>query len=230
MKKLLFLLLFIPAISCYSQNVIDGIGKIKLGCDPSILSELGYSNSPIEVEYLSSIFFSKVYEKYVGTDCYLITPSKEDPTTENLKEYYIPTYDPINSVNLKGITLSFYNDYLYKIKINKEDGLSEAFDEKYGKHELKSEAKEKHYVNGLGNKITKLDETFRSTWNTGNENIICIDHLSSYHNHKGERTIISYFMIYDNQISEKVSEENKIIKSKKEELEKKEKLKDLDLL
>jgi hypothetical protein len=199
MKRTLFIaILSTFFVGAVAQNKITGIGKLKLNISSSIIKDIGYKNEPIQV-LTDRDFFSKVYKKYSGYDSYILLPDttlksyiKDVPFDNRVIVYYLPSYSPVEGIELKGVTLKFINDSLYYIHINYSRKLSEAFNLKYGNAEIDLKENEKTYVNGLGVETTKTDQMFTSTWQTGDDDISCYEVIYKYHNNKGKADYITY--------------------------------------
>jgi hypothetical protein len=233
MKKVV-VLLFLSPFFASAQNVIDGIGKLKLGSSPAVLSEIGYTSDPIEVKE-RDVYFDKVYKKSKGTDVYLILPNEklESKITgssfhPNVKMYCIPSYQPVEGVVIESLTLKYWNDSLYYINCNNPSKLIEAFELKYGKAKLDLKEKEREYVNGYGNTITKIDKTYTQTFDTGNPKIECESILSIWHDSKGKESFIHFLTLNYVDIYELVNEYDKNKEQEIKDNKEKEKRKGLE--
>lgn len=194
MKNIIIILLLLFPVVCFPQNEITGIGKLKLGCDPSILKELGFKKikkrkyKPIDY-YPDRLTCFLILDHFLG-----------DPVSEHVKEYWISLYQPSKYVRMREILLYFYDDFLYCISTPTARGLADAFNQKYGKCNTSLD-----YVE---NKYGEIDEFYTLTWDTGNENIKCIEtYINNYDDY--------CFMIYYVDIYEKVKKENEILLNKK---------------
>jgi hypothetical protein len=215
--------------------MIEGIGKLKLGSSPSVLSEIGYDLDKAISVNDQTTYFRNVYKKYMGNNLYQLFPDQKnkngisDATYHpSVKVYYIPKYEPVESLICQGITLKYFNDSLYYIKTENPSKLEDAFKLKYGKPEIDLKEEDKYYVNGLGIEIVKTDKTFKMTYETGNPETTCVSTLMSWHDSKGKQSSMYYLILSIPQISNLVrnvdEQKNKEIKEQQE----KDKLKNLD--
>jgi hypothetical protein len=239
MKKIVLLSLF----TCFyyihmdAQNVINGIGKLKLGSPPSVLAEIGYDlDKAIKVNDQDT-YLGKVYENYSGYSIYQLFPDEKRKYGisnasyhPSVKVFYIPKYEPVEGIVCYGLTLKFFNDSLYYIQTHNPSKLEDAFTLKYGKPQVDLKEEERHYVNGYGAEITKTDQRFKMTYETGNPQITCVSTLSIWHDRKGEKTTLYYLTIDTPKISEFVSDYDENKRKEIEEQQEKEKLKSLDNL
>ncbi|MDR1199896.1 MAG: hypothetical protein LBK94_12955 [Prevotellaceae bacterium] len=132
-----------------TQKIIDGIGKLKLGSSPSVLSEIGYDlGKAIQVDD-GTTYIRKVYGKYTENiiyqlfsdtkDKYGISDASHHPL---VKVFYIPKYEPVDNIVCEGLTLKYFNDSLYYINTRNPFKLGDAFKLKYGEPELDLKDKE----------------------------------------------------------------------------------------
>lgn len=203
MKNILTIALavFLFTLTTQAQNVLDGIGKLKLGSSKEVLKEIGYTSEPIVVNN-SNDYYSKVYKKYNGNNTYKIEPNpKEDKHiiqaifNPNVEVIYLPKYQ-LSSVLLEGIMLEYLNNELYSINIDYSKELDDAWDLKYGKAKIDLKEEEKEYKDGYGRSVTKTDEDMKLTWETNDADISCSRRLHKYHNSKGEVNYSNYYQIF----------------------------------
>ncbi len=239
MKKLLFFIgLFFIGLqfNLYSQEIIDGIGKLKLNCSPEVFKEIGYRKEPIIINEYDDYRKMKNTSYKSSGNLYMIEYNEDMILTEavshpNVKVYFIPSYSPTQSIELKDVFLKFFNDSLYEIHIKEYPSkLEEAFDLKYGKSKREMKEEEKHYVNGLGNKITKIDKLFEHTWDSKDPNIGCYSIFNAYHDDHGEMRFIKFFQIYQVDKSEKIDQYKRDEQKRKEDAKREKLLKEIEAL
>ncbi|MDR0606204.1 MAG: hypothetical protein LBG80_18145 [Bacteroidales bacterium] len=240
MKKLFILLsLFtcFDAIQANAQNIINGIGKLKLDSPPSILTEIGYDlDKAIKVNSMEE-YHGKVYRNYTGHSLYQLFPDEKrkygitDASYHpSVKVFYIPKYEPVEGLVCSGLTLKFFNDSLYFIETYNPSELEDAFALKYGKPQVNLEEKDKQYTTRYGTKVTKTDQTFKMTYETGNPQTTCIATILIWYNNKGEKSTLYYLVIDTPKISEFVKDYDEKKRNEAEEKREKDKLKTLDNL
>lgn len=238
----LFLLLIcflVNVVVSYGQQKINGFGKLKLGM---LLKEIPELCDPVRITNTHD-YYSKVYSNTFSTPAYELIADTSDLSVmsesldKNVRSFQIGSYQITDAVNLENISLYFLNEKLYKIIVRKEQygvytstsNLDDLLTQKYGKPKL-TETKEPHtYINGFGNKIIKIDQTFTGTYKTNIPNVSCVSYLGIWYNDKGEKNTLSETTLANDSISKEVEKEISFIKGKiekREEENKKKVLKD----
>lgn len=188
-KILLFLIISLTYIYCYSQNVqkIDGIGKIRLGMTVSELRNIFREDIKDANDFNKGITSTFVIQKYV----------------------------PVEGYYINDFNLIFYKDSLYAMYSVEGTNIKDALKIKYGdpKMDIKEEVKE--YVNGFGNKIEKLDQAFNFTWETGNPDIVCSYTDQVVHSSIGIPNRYTVFRIENQRIFNEI----KMIRNRKDQME-----------
>lgn len=224
-----------------SKNIIDGIGKLKLGSSTKLLKEIGY-----DPETATSKFsFENISKLLPDSNNANTFPFSNHPL---VKVFRIPKYEPVKGINCEYLILSYFNDSLYSIVIHNPNDLEEAFKLKYGEPEYFMEEREVDLnelsSNGVriptidvihmspikSSTYQKNDKLYRAVYNSGSEDVECYANKNIWVNEKVDGiSLVAYYLIINNKkIKENVllydSEMNKIIK---EEMDKKQ-LKKLD--
>ena len=112
----------------------------------------------------------------------------------------------------------FWMDKLYHIQCKNSSDLEEALTLKYGKPKITKKTTPKNFVNGLGQKVIKYDETFSTNWNSGNPQIVCENVISKFYGSQGKMYTLDYFSLRDKSIVLKV---DKIEEKKRKQVESK---------
>lgn len=232
MKKLFFVfILYFLSTSIYSQLKINGFGKLKLDDPVTIVNQMGYEVIPISTQ---DEYFSKVYKKYNSTKIYELLPDtiqnykiSSSSLDKRVRVFSIPKYPVTEKIEIKLVTLKFFNNKLIDIFCDLTIELTDALTTKYGEPKIKVEEEDHEFVNSYsGNSVTKTDKTFTSTWETNDLNISCTSLLKHYYNDKGEENFISFVHLYNTSYGEEIRKAedsiNKVIVQKKLLLKKKE--------
>jgi hypothetical protein len=104
--------------------------------------------------------------------------------------------------------------------------IKDALTLKYGEPKIEHKKEIKEYVNGFGNTIEKLDQSFDFRWDTGSPDITCYYRDKVKHNSSGEPNRYTVFGIENKRVFNEVK---KLVQNKKE-IERKENIKKLDNL
>ena len=199
-----FLFLFSLIISCVNINAqsIDGIGKVRLGMTVSELHDIFGEDMKVTKDFNSGI----------------------------TKSFMLPKYIPVEGYYINDFNLSFYKDSLYAMYSIEDTNIKDALSLKYGEPKMEHKKEIKEYVNGIGNTIEKIDQSFEFTWGTGNSDIICYYTDKVVHNSSGKPNRYTVFGIENKRV---LNEIKKIIQHKKEtesEKQRQEKIKKLENL
>ena len=233
-KTIIILLITLIAIFSFSQEKINGFGRLKLGMSVSDLPELN-DLKLIQIrnknDYFRKAYHSEsneVFEMFPDTnEEYNIVGSLD----KRVRSFHIGNIYITDNINIKNVDLKFFDGKLYHIQVDNESSknLDELLIAKYGAPKTDFNEKEKYYTNSYGTKITKNEITLEQTFNTNSPNIRCYYHFSNYYNSKGEVSFLQYINLFEVSIVSIVHEENdkqkEIIKNriaKREEDKKKE--------
>lgn len=220
--------LFLITMTFFSQNQINGFGKLQLGSDLSEVPEL-YNSVKITNQ---SDYFSKVYKK-TTRDVYEIIADTNDKycsigsLDSRVRVFEIGLFNLTDNIEVKGLELRFFNNKLYQIKIE-DTKVDDLLTTKYGEPKKDYKEKENTFVNGYGIETIKKDETWIHTWETGNVNTSCFFTLMSYFSDQGKQRVISYTILKDNTISSQIEKQVESVKiriEKRESEKKKDNLK-----
>jgi hypothetical protein len=215
MKKVLMVtMITLTSFIGFGQQKISGFGKLQLGMSVNDIPEL--TNS-IEVknsnDYIMKVYqntSNKVYEVFADTTDKYNTMGSFD---KRVRVFHLGNYNVTENINIKDVDLKFFNNKLYSIHVG-DYKIDELLTTKYGEPKKDFEEKEKYYTNGYGMKITKKDQTFKHTYNTNIPNVECYYELMSWHDSKGEKLIVSFTILEDKIISDVVSKEVDMVKSR----------------
>ena len=238
MKKTIMILISLISMFSFSQEKINGFGKLKLGMSVSDLPELAVA---IQIrnknEYYKNVYgntTNKVFEMFPDTnDEYNIVGSLD----KRVRSFHIGNMSITDNIFIFDIDLKFFDGKLYEIYVHEGNvpgyknarKLDELLTTKYGAPKSDSKEEEKYYTNSYGTKITKKDQTFEHTFNTNSPNVRCYYYFSSRHDSKGEISFMEFIRLYEtniwNLVYDAEDEQQEIIKKrieKREEDKKKE--------
>lgn len=239
-KTIIILFITLIAIFSFSQEKINGFGRLKLGMSVSDLPELN-DLKLIQIrnknDYFRKAYHSEsneVFEMFPDTnEEYNIVGSLD----KRVRSFHIGNIYITDNINIKNVDLKFFDGKLYEIAVNETNSdsndnakkLAELLTAKYGEPKTDIKTEEKHYTNGYGTDIIKKNITLNQTFNTNSLNISCYYHVLAYHDSKGKLSIIEYIRLSETNIStlvyEEVNKQESIIKNriaKREEDKKKE--------
>lgn len=198
MKKISFLFFLLFSVNVCGQNILNGIGKIKLGMSFEEIREI------------------------VQTE---LTPRKHYWNVDEVRKFEVRKYEPIEGYYIVNLEFSFYKNKLFMMESRGKTNIDEALTIKYGKPKTTIEEEPVSFTNGFGAVTTKKNRSSFMKWNTGNKDIECIFfHISSYIAVKGDiyPNIGTSFELTDwktKRIVQKLDEQNST-KAKREETEK----------
>lgn len=216
MKKISLMLLFCMIAYCATsqsskkaaqapQNtpVIKGIGIFQIG--ETTIKDLEKYADEKNLEITTS---STKLQMQSSDKIFLLQPNltnlSESPIylsyCANAKVYYISIYDVAN-ISIESIYLTFYNDILISFLSDYSKELIDALTLKYG--EPKSDIKE--IPTRLCSNESKKDLELVGTWNQNNK-IKAKYVINKYLNMSCDESYISYFLVGDTVLTEKVSE------------------------
>lgn len=198
MKKIILLCLLIILCTNINAQNINGIGKIRLGMTVSELRDIFGEDMKAAKDFNNGITNTFMISKYV----------------------------PIEGYYINDFNLSFYNDSLYAMYSIEYTNIKDALTLKYGEPKIEHKKEIKEYVNGFGNTIEKLDQSFDFRWDTGSPDITCYYRDKVKHNSSGEPNRYTVFGIENKRVFNEVK---KLVQNKKE-IERKENIKKLDNL
>lgn len=199
MKRILSVLICLLCTVYVKSQTIDGLGIIRLGMTISDFQQ-SFPDAKNEKDF-----------------------------NENLtKTFVLNEYIPVKGYSLTELHLSFYNDSLYAMYTIMPTNIKEALTIKYGEPQITHESTPKEYVNGLGNTITKEDQSFNLKWDTGNPDIICYYNDQVKHDSRGKANRYISFGIENQKIFQIIKSLLEQKKQKQDEIQKQDKLKDLE--
>jgi len=227
MKKAGIILILVMSICIIgnAQDVLNGIGKLKLGSSPSVLNEIGFDTKYIIIND-KSVFtknlgdnnsenymlqwhhrdlYSKIYSlelKNKGKKAYKLVVDENDDFGfvdasfhPSVSVFYIPKYEVVPGLICEQIILKYFNNSLYYIEIWNSEKLEEALKTKYGNPEISVDEKEKQYINNYGNEITKTDINKISTYSTGDSDISCKSTHAIWYDSRGSRMFVDRLIL-----------------------------------
>ena len=228
MKKtiLALALLFVSSFS-FAQGTqghrVNGLGILKLGTNVSIMEQFGFIVKA--TSYSDVLQYKKFTCELIG-DTNSTSQStiygKADPRS---RVFLVRNVKLTESIEIKEVFLTFFNDTLVEIKCDYSSDLNSALDLKYGASELESK-KEPHKFTKTytGEEITLTDETFTNRW--GDSKIECTSVLMKYYSGSIQPKYLSYFILSNKSsmkdIDEASSKCEARAKMRKEEEKKKE--------
>lgn len=214
MRKFLFLLITIPSL-VFSQNKINGIGKL----------QLGMTVTEFEQEFLNTIYFQEKANPKQYASLSMV------PFVDNVKTFQLKTYEPVKGYTIDELYVYFYNDSLYMLKTKVYTNITEALTLKYG--EPKTDTKEtsaKYKFEFTGAVVTKTNYVFTNKWNTGHKDIECLSIMHSWHDSKGKEITLFEFNLFKNSINNIVNKKDEINRDVWAKNEKDKKSQELDNL
>ncbi len=192
MKQIFNVLLiaFLPFM-LNAQTKINGIGLFKLGALKSkVLDSLVKitGRSILEVNYQP---VSEVFEKKLD-GVYKLNHSTNCPLEDEYQIYSIE----ILFIQIKEITIKFYNDSLYSLECKGSSELDDALDTKYGKAKIEEDTKIIYCQNNFtGAKIQHQENDFTKTWRKDKQ-VECWRLLSNYYNDDcKEKHLYGFYLI-----------------------------------
>lgn len=233
MKQLLFVLFATSSAVGYAQAP-DGFGQIRIGKTYlQIIKDIGLKKVKEESNGKSG-FFSPALS---NTPILLRYDSEKKVTTSDLyvsvcsNSYvlFLPRYE-VGDIDIKDIRLSFYNDTLYFIQVNKpSDKFIDAIKLKYGKGNLVRQIDTVKCSSLYAKNYEVFEQRFTTTWPDPNDELHVWESIQDYRNSKCEQVFTSSFYIIHNKGNRRLLncqiETRDIIKAK-EAKEKKDKLGD----
>lgn len=220
MKKIIFTLVII--FSCFagnSQTKITGFGKLKLGSPITMINEMGNKVEPISnnKDYIRKVYknttSNNIFELLAdSTQKYQISDVSLD---SRVRVFVIPKYSITETIEIKSVVLKFFKDMLIEIHCDGNEKLDEALTLKYGEPE-KDLKKEEHQFTYTytGNKVTKIDQTFTSKWQTNDPNISCTSTLMKWYSSKGEENFASFVLLSDKSHNDEIIKTETAIKER----------------
>jgi hypothetical protein len=202
MKKLLFILIFLPAF-CLCQNKLDGIGPFRINVTTVAQFEQFVTNIKQEIKVSDNLV-----DMYRGTTgetstILLLIQNKQSPVRSNPfasklpdeKVYFINHYE-VAGIPLEKIYLRFWKDTLYSFECISSPDLSEAMELKYGKAKTNIKEKEINCRSALGVEFKEKEITSISTWANIQE-IEAQNIISKYFDSKCKANYLNSFSIYN---------------------------------
>lgn len=214
MKSLAMLIIATFIFTCiFSQEKINGLGVFKIGQPISVVEDYARENK-IKISTVDSY---SDYSKYsIKKEPYIIEIKKntdpkhkydspaEAPECEKSRVFIINGYS-VADIQLKQLTLDFFNGSLYKIDANYDEKLVDALTVKYGEPETTKKVDSVTCLYNLtGNRVTKTSNTFTKTWK--NNQIVTYASIGSYFNDKCKENFLSYVIISDTIVSRQENE------------------------
>ena len=196
-------------LSTYGQKKITKIGVLELGMHIDSVFALAGVN--YEVISTDDQYFSKT----LGSDGYfleLIGDTVDIPSTylfpfsKKKRVLILSSMKISDKITLEELELMFWMDKLYHIKCKNSSELEEALTLKYGKPKITKKSTPKTFINGLGLKVIKYDETFSTNWNSANVQIVCENVISKFYDSQGKEYMLDYFSLRDSSLIFKVDQ------------------------
>lgn len=188
----------------YGQQTINGIGVLKFGMTKSDLFE------KIDNNQISKLDSQKV------------------PKLKGAVGYLLDDFVPAKGIDMRKIELLFYNDSLYSIYTKEYSPIATALTLKYGDPEITGKEELKKVTNVYGKSSEKKDNSTTNRWNTGSEDVECVEMLGTYHTSEGSAIAIYSFTLRDKVMMENVKRLEKEERKIEKEIEKENKLKGLE--
>jgi len=214
MKKIMMVaIILIASVSVFAQTKITGFGKLQLSVTVKDIPELSEAKRVNNNDYFTKVYGNKssaCYESVLDTT-YLY--SSFGSLDKRVRIFQIGKLQITENIELKDVTLKFFNDTLYSINI-KDSKVDELLTIKYGTPKEDVKTKDNTFVNGYGAKFVKTDLTKTHTWETNNPNTVCWYTDMSWYNDKGEFRYAEYCVLYDKKIDKVVSTEEDMVKTR----------------
>jgi len=226
MKRIIWLVFTVLSITnIFSQKILNGIGKLKLYSEISILDDVfGYDNYKLiqnSSEYYNYISNDKNCNcSYIYNDTYIKNSKKYDCNTLfqitnadttvseinnfnyyynlDVKQFYIHKYEVVPNLIIEGLKLIFYQGILVSIECKGSDELNKALNLKYGKSKVFR--KEHDYTfkyTYTGASFTKTDKEHKYVWNTNSKKISCYRYYYLNHYDNAEEYTYDDFYLID---------------------------------
>lgn len=237
MKSLsIILITFFTNSYAFSQEKIEGLGIFKIGQPLSVIEDYAHTNN-LKIATITK--WSDYSDYRAEKKPYVIEIKKdldpkhkydspaEAPDCEKSRVFIINGYK-VSDIQIKQLTLDFFEGSLYKIDAAYDQKLVDALVVKYGEPESSKKVDSVNCIYKLtGNQVTKTSSTFTKTWR--NNQILTYATVGSYFNSKCEENYLSYVIVSDTIISKKENEcaIEAIDREDAKQLPKKENLKDL---
>ena len=210
------------------ESVVKGIGKLKLGSSPAVLSELGYDVRRAVQINTQKAYVSKIYDNYTEHILYQLLPDSksaynsvlESTFHPDVKVFYIPKLELIQGLVCKGVVLKYLNDSLYSIEVHHPWDLEQALILKYGLLSEKERQKDCRCT-VLGIQLDKKETTTTRIYDTGDPKIYCFASFTKGYDRNCDEKIIYFWMLYSEREKELVRlYDAQLSKEKKEQREK----------
>ena len=209
------------------ESVVKGIGKLKLGSSPAVLSEFGYDERRAVLINTREAYFSKIYDNYTEHILYQLSPDTKSAYNSvskstfhpDVKVFYIPKLELIRGLICKGVVLKYLNDSLYSIEVYQPWDLEQALILKYG---LFSEEERQNdcRCTVLGIQLDKKETTTMRIYDT-DPDICCFASFTKGYDRNCDEKIIYFWMLYSMREKELVRlYDAQLSKEKKEQREK----------
>ncbi len=214
MKYLLFTFVFLfITLTISAQNKITGFGKLQLGMSVIDIPELSKAKKITTSDQYYESVFNNTSENIYEVVCDTTEEYPQGSYDTRVREFQIGKYNITEKIEVRDITLKFFNDKLYSIEI-KDSKLEELLKAKYGDGKLTYKKEDHTFQNGYGATFIKTDETFTTTWKTDNPNVTCKSVLMSWFNDHGEQKIIFFSILEDNSHKNEIDKASTIIKDR----------------
>lgn len=222
MKKYLILLCLIFSSYSYTQVKpiketvikkddqklkITGFGKLQLGMSVSDLDELKEAKEMTSyIDYVMKVY-RKIDNKTVYEQIFDSTKVQRSFASPNNKVriFTVPKIKITDNIALILVELKFYEDKLYDILCNTNTDVDEALTFKYGAPKIEKKVEEKKFTyTNTGNTVTKIENTYTSTWNTNDTNIDCHSYIRNLFDNEGKESYISFIKLNNMSIVDNV--------------------------
>jgi hypothetical protein len=225
-------------VAVQSQDDFRGIGIFKLGiATTQTLNDFVNKNNLGIKESVSLMDTYKAQSSYGNTNTVLLLRKNEkdfyytDPKYidhPDVKVYYVNSYE-VSGVKLKQLYLQFYKDTLYDFECDYSGELIDAIKLKYGEGLDSSKTKKLQCTGRLAGNFEVEESYHYEKWFSKDKKIEATACIGEYYNSECIKKPLSYFIIQNPRINEKVEKEADKIKSAKDEksnIEKRAKLSD----
>ena len=211
MKTLLLSLAFLFfSILSFAQDKITGFGKLQLGITVNDIPELSNAKKISSFDQFYSIVYVNRSRSAYEVVCDTAEQYPQGYYDTRVRQFQIGNYDLTDKINVKDITLKFFNDTLFFIQIG-DTKMSELMKTKYGEGKTDLKEEEHTFQNGYGAKFIKTDQKFITEWNAGSPNVECRSVLSSFYNDSGKQLIVNYALLQNTSHNEDIRTTNNMI-------------------
>ena len=235
LKAILLVLLLLCSLLPQKSNAQDefkGIGIFKIGISTTQTLNEFVGKNGLKIKESSSLmdtYGSYSSSKKTSSVLLLRKSDKDIYNTDpryvehpDVKVFYVDYYE-VAGITLKTLYLKFYKDTLYDLQCDYASELIEAINLKYGKGTDSTKTKKIQCTGRLAGNF-EVEEFYHYTkWFASNNTINATACIGEYYDSKCQRQILSYFIIGNTALNEKIGKEESEIKSAQEEKNNKDK-------